>query len=200
MPLAEEDSRFLSVVRRMERLSGGASAVTCYVSGATYLLLSFYITYDVLARKFGWPYSGVTDDISSYGMAFAVSWAMGYVLMIGGHIRIDIILPMLPRSSRDAFDLAALITLAIFAGMIAYYCWNLAIQSHEIDARSVSTLQMPMMIPQGLLALGFTWFTIQTIITTLAALVWRVALGDTGLAAAPTALSDADLPRPLGET
>jgi TRAP-type C4-dicarboxylate transport system permease small subunit len=193
------DKRVPAWTARLERFSSGFSAFACYLSGATFLLLSFYITYDVLARKFGWPYSGVTDDMSSYGMAFAAAWSMAYALVIGGHIRIDLILPYLSRRLRDGFDLAALATLAMFAGMIAYYSWGLAMQSLDIDARSVSILQAPLVIPQGLMALGFAWFMIQTIVTIICSLVRLAYTGETGLVPEESETGIADVSKPLGD-
>jgi TRAP-type C4-dicarboxylate transport system permease small subunit len=184
---------------RLERVSNQFSYLTCYLSGAAYLALSFYITYDVLARKFGWPYSGVTDDMSSYGMAFAAAWAMAHALVIGGHIRIDLVLPYLSRRVRDLFDFAALVTLALFAAMIAYYSWELASQSYDFDARSVSILQAPLMIPQGLMALGFVWFTVQTVVTIVCSTVRLIYTGDTGLVPHDAEASALETSKPLGD-
>lgn len=166
---------------RLEKLSYAISAAGGLIGGAVFLLLSFYVTYDVVARKFGGFYSGFTDDMSGYGMAMGSSWAMAYTLVIGGHIRIDLISQKLPSRFRNAFDLFALVTLAIMTSLIAYYCWGLVIESHEIGAKSVSILQAPLEIPQGLLAIGFTWFTIQALIVIALAVIRLVATGQTGL-------------------
>ena len=49
-----------------------------YLAGALYILLAFFVTYDVLARKWGsdvgLPTTRVTDEISGYMLALAATW------------------------------------------------------------------------------------------------------------------------------
>lgn len=150
------------IVIRIEAVARHLTEAMAYISGAAFLLLSLYITWDVLGRKFGFPYSGVTDDVSGYTLAVAGTWAMAHTMRTGGHVRIDILLHLFPPRLRTILSAWGLAMAAWFSGMLAMYSWSLAQESYEIDARGISMLQAPLAIPQALVALGLTVLTAQT--------------------------------------
>ena len=67
-----------------------ARAVDCvflwpgYLAGVLYFVLAFFVTYDVLARKWGaavgLPTTRVTDEISGYLLALAATWGFAFTL------------------------------------------------------------------------------------------------------------------------
>ena len=61
---------------------------TGYMAGMLFTILAFFITYDVIARKWGHvlgiPTTRVTDEISGYIMALAVTWGFAYTLRTEG--------------------------------------------------------------------------------------------------------------------
>ena len=85
-----------SLLQAVDRLSVAFG----YLAGGMYVVLAFFITYDVLARKwgayFGLPTTQVTDEISGYMLALAATWGFGYALRCGAHVR-----RMLPSSTRS---------------------------------------------------------------------------------------------------
>jgi TRAP-type C4-dicarboxylate transport system permease small subunit len=143
-------------------LIGRLAKVMAWLSGLTFLLLSFYITVDTLGRSFGGPYSGFTDDISAFAMAAAGTWASAYALQVGAHVRIDLLLPYLPRAARLWLDQVGIALAGLFAALLATYAWELVAGSYSLGARSISVLQAPLVIPQGLLALGLTMLAVQS--------------------------------------
>ena len=70
-----------------------------YLSGLLFLLLAVFVTYDVIARKWGFylhlPTTRVTDEISGYILALAAPWGLAYTLRTDAHVRIDVLLPYL---------------------------------------------------------------------------------------------------------
>src|ERR671924_1473360 len=100
--------------RVLERLQATQRAMdrlflwTGYLSGSLFTALAFFITYDVIARKWGHvlgiPTTRVTDEISGYIMALAVTWGFAYTLRTEGHVRIDVLLPHLPPRIRRGVD------------------------------------------------------------------------------------------------
>ena len=46
--------------------------------------------------------------------------------------------------------------MTVFAAIVAFYAWKLALESFATDARAMSFLRTPLFVPQGVLALGFT--------------------------------------------
>src|SRR5262249_9789729 len=82
------------------RLLGGLDRVAmgmAYVAGAVLLVISFFITVDVVGRKFFGISSAVTDEFGGYALAIGGLWALAFGLTTGGHVRIDILLPHFPR-------------------------------------------------------------------------------------------------------
>lgn len=146
------------------RLLGGLDQLAmamAYVAGATLLVISFFITLDVLGRKFAGISSGVTDEFGGYALAIGGLWALAFGLTTGGHVRIDILLPHFPRRLQACLNYAALLLMGVFAGILAWYSWKLTVESFTTDARAMSFLRTPLFLPQGGMALGFTALTLQ---------------------------------------
>jgi TRAP-type C4-dicarboxylate transport system permease small subunit len=149
------------LVTRILDLIETLARVMAWLSGLTFLLLAFYITIDTLGRSFGGPYSGFTDDISAFALAAAGTWGSAYTLQVGAHVRIDLLLPHLPRPLRACLDQLAIALAGVFAALLASYAWELVAGSYSLGARSISVLQAPLVIPQGLLAFGLTMLAVQ---------------------------------------
>lgn len=150
-----------------------------YLSGASFLLLSIYISWEALARKLNLPYTGVSDEISGYVLAIAGAWGMAYALSIGDHVRIEAVTTLLPARIQQALHSFAILLVAIFAAFLSYYAWKQGVESAAIDARGMSGLRAPIAIPQFGMALGLTMLTIQSI----AILVRRLVIGEAETAA-----------------
>jgi TRAP-type C4-dicarboxylate transport system permease small subunit len=168
----------------LEGASSVISTAMAYLSGAAFLLLSFYITYDVLGRRYGFTYSGVTDEMSGYVLAVAGTGGLAYALRIGAHVRIDLLIPMMPRKARAILNLGNIALIGLFAGQLAYYSWLSAIESFEIGARGISLLQAPLAIPQSLMAAGLTALALQAVVI-LAADISRFILFGGDVVAGP---------------
>lgn len=151
----------LSVPRRLLGLLDRGSMGLAYLAGAVLLLISFYITADVTARKFLGMSSGVTDEFGGYALAIGGLWALAFCLTTGAHVRIDVLLPHFPARLREVLNYAALMLLAAFAAIVAYYSWKLALESFTMDARAMSFLRTPLFAPQACMALGFTLLAVQ---------------------------------------
>jgi len=149
------------LLRQALALLDRTAVVMAYVAGAVLLLASFYITADVLGRKFAGISSGATDEFGGYALAVGGMWALAFALTTGAHVRIDVLLPRLPGPVRGVLNYAALAAMAFFAAVVAYYSWKLAIESYVTDARAMSFLRTPLCWPQGCLALGFSVLAVQ---------------------------------------
>lgn len=148
-----------------------------YLSGALFLLTSFYITVDVVGRKFFGISSAVTDEVGGYTLALGGMWGLAYTLRTGGHVRIDVLLPHLPPRIQGWLNYLALTLMALFAVVIAVYAWRLALDSLAGDARSMSFTQTPLFLPQSLMALGLTALALQALLTLAVGLAASVRLG-----------------------
>jgi TRAP-type C4-dicarboxylate transport system permease small subunit len=146
----------LTTFARIRRIEARLVTGMAYFCGALFLLLAFYTTYDVIARRYGGWYSGVTDEMSEYALALGASWALAYTLRAGGHVRVDILLPYLPGTLRRLLDAFAMAVMAVFAATVSVYLWKLVGSSYAIGATGHSIIQTPQWLPQTIMASGYS--------------------------------------------
>ena len=145
-----------------------------YLAGVVYILLAFFVTYDVLARKWGaavgLPTTRVTDEISGYMLALAATWGFAFALRTGAHVRVDVLFPYMARTVRTVVDVVAHALMAAFAAIISWKIWALVVESMQSDMRSSTYLLTPLYIPQGILGVGFSLLALAALFTTIATL------------------------------
>lgn len=108
-------------------------------------------------------------EISGYALAACIGLGLGYTVTTKANIRVDILTARLPRKIRIIADLMASIALAITALAIAWYSFSVLEQSWKLGAKSQSTLQVPLLLPQSIWWIGFAWFaTVATLTPVLA--------------------------------
>lgn len=146
----------MTIFARIRRIEARLVTGMAYFCGALFLLLAFYTTYDVIARRYGGWYSGVTDEMSEYALALAASWSLAYTLRAGGHVRVDIVLPYLPGTVRRLLDAFAMAVMAVFAATASVYLWKLVGSSYAIGATGHSIIQTPQWLPQAMMASGYS--------------------------------------------
>jgi TRAP-type mannitol/chloroaromatic compound transport system permease small subunit len=162
-------------VRLVDRLF----AWPAYLAGALYVTLAFFVTYDVLARKWGsfvgLPTTRVTDEISGYMLALAATWGFAYTLRTDAHVRVDVLFPYMARQVRAVVDFLALVLMALFASIISWKIWTLAFDSLESDVRSSTYMLTPLYIPQGILGVGFSLLALAALVMAVATLAgWKL--------------------------
>ena len=163
-------SKIQTIRRVTDRLLTGMG-LTC---GVLFLALGFFITIDVLGRKSGLFGTRVTDEIGGYFLALAGSWGLAYALRMDAHVRIDVLLPHMPRRLRAFMDFLAMAFMALFAFLISAKLWQMVSQSIEYKSTSNSYLLAPLWIPQSLLALGFSALAFTAVFTLV--LTWAEGL------------------------
>jgi TRAP-type mannitol/chloroaromatic compound transport system permease small subunit len=144
---------------------------TGYLAGGLFMLLAFFVTYDVLARKWGsaigLPTTRVTDEISGYILVLAATWGFAYALRADAHVRIDVLLPYMPRWLRTSVDFLALALTACLSWLFSWKIWGLMVDSLQTGIKSSTYLLTPLWIPQGILWVGFTLLALTAIIMAL---------------------------------
>jgi TRAP-type mannitol/chloroaromatic compound transport system permease small subunit len=149
---------------KLGRALDGIFMGTGYLSGLLFLMLALFVTYDVIARKWGFylrlPTTRVTDELSGYILALAATWGLAYTLRTDAHVRIDVLLPYLPDRLRAVADFLGLVLMGFFAGLISWKIWALVLDSFESGIRSSTYLLTPQWIPEGILGIGFSLLTL----------------------------------------
>jgi TRAP-type C4-dicarboxylate transport system permease small subunit len=135
------------------------------------LLISLDVVTRIILRR------GVIEsfELSGYALAAAVGLGLAFTVTSKANIRVDILLDLVPRSVRRVCDLAASLSLAVIALALAWYCWGTLAQSHAMNAKSVSVMQIPMVLPQGIWWAGLFWFATMAVVLPIQALIrlWR---------------------------
>ncbi|MGH6608680.1 MAG: TRAP transporter small permease subunit [Burkholderiaceae bacterium] len=140
----------LHVIARWAARAGGA----LLLSGA------IIVSVDVIARKLLNVSLGGADELSGYAFAIGTAWSFAFVAVERGNVRVDALYAHLPRSVAAALDALALIALLAFAGVVAWYGWDVLAGSFNLSSRSNSALAVPLWIPQALWWGGYAVFTV----------------------------------------
>ncbi len=165
---------FASIHVALERLA----RVAVWFGGTALLLSSVMVTLDVLARDiFGVTMSG-SDEISGYVFAASTTLAYSYCIIHRANIRIDAFYNFLPLTARCILDIVGLALLLLFMGMLTYHSVKVLQTSWEQNSLSVTTLSIPLWIPQTFWVAGLIMFIVTASFLLLYAIVALLS-GDT---------------------
>ncbi len=150
--------------------------VVAWIAGAVILFgCGALISLDVLLRAILRRAVVESFEISGYCFAVAIGLGLAFTVTQKSNIRIDILVHKLPAPLRRACDLAAALSLTVVALALAWYCFATLGQSWRMDAKSISTLQVPLVLPQGLWWIGMFWFAFMAVLVPLQALAKLLA-------------------------
>jgi TRAP-type mannitol/chloroaromatic compound transport system permease small subunit len=183
---------FLAVLAAIRRPLDAISAGMAYIGGWLFLGVAFFVSFEVTARKLFNITTNGTDELSSYVLAIATTWACAHVLTQKGHVRIDILWSYFSVPLRAWLNIVALATLNLFLGLLVVSAWQMVIESVQLGAQASTPLSTPLVYPQALWACGLTWFLLLGGLTMLEAM-GRLAAGEVGLGAdkfGPAVLED----------
>ena len=121
-----------------------------WCGGAMMFAAAAIVTVEVLLRKglgllfgTGLVFSG-SDEISSFLFAVGTSWSLAYVLVMRGHVRIDVLYRWFSSRTRVVLDLLALLVLGVFAFALLERSWDVASTSFVQEIRTNSPLRLPL--------------------------------------------------------
>lgn len=151
----------------MDRLWRGASVAAlwgAWAGGAMILLASVVVTAEVVSRKMlSFTFSG-SDEIAAYLFAVGTSWSMAHVLVTRGHVRIDVLYGALGPRGKAAFDLLALVGLAVLVLAIVDRAGDLLLDNLSGANRSNTPLRILLAWPQAPWVAGFVLFLAATVL------------------------------------
>jgi TRAP-type C4-dicarboxylate transport system permease small subunit len=161
-----------------EPLPQRISRILAWVAGSVILFgCAVPITIDVISRLLFNRSIVDSFEISGYGLAACIGLGLAYTVTTKAHIRVDFIAAQFPFPLRAACDLLAAAALALVAGALAWFAWGTLAQSWAMDARSMSQMRVPMILPQGLWWIGLFWFACMAVLAPVQAIV-RLIRGD----------------------
>ena len=134
-----------------------------YVCGLEWLLLGFFITYQVVARKLDWIQAPGTDVMSGYVLAMAATWAFSYSLRSGAHVRIDVLLPYMGQKTRSTADWMAMAAVLFLGWVTMWKMWETVANNYTRGVVTNDYPLTPLFIPKIVVALGFTLLCVTAI-------------------------------------
>ncbi|MDR2788288.1 MAG: TRAP transporter small permease [Candidatus Accumulibacter sp.] len=146
-----------SLLVRLLRFANVLSLAGAWIGGALTLASVLLICFDILVRKFLGFNTGGADELSGYAFAISISWAMAYVTLQRGNVRVDALYLRFPTRFTVFLDLLSLVIMGVFMAYLTCYASQVAGMSWEMGAASNSLLGVPLWIPQGLWVIGFVW-------------------------------------------
>lgn len=124
------------------------------IAAGAMLISSVAINFaNIIGRYFFRVSLSWAEEAMLFLMIGAVFLGAGPVGWLGRHIRMDVVVSLLPPRARKIFELISdLVTIATCV-MLAVFAWPVMTMLHELDQRS-ETANIPLVIPQAMLPIG----------------------------------------------
>jgi TRAP-type C4-dicarboxylate transport system permease small subunit len=146
-------------MKRLQGVAAGISRAGAIAGGAMLLAAAVTICIDIVLRYAFSLTVGGADELSGYALAIASAWGFSAALLSRSHIRIDTVyVRVASRRVRATLDLLSLVTFALFIALVAWHAWGMLQQSYVSGSRSLSAIETPLVIPQGLWFAGLAFF------------------------------------------
>ena len=147
-----------------ETISNWAVRVSAIVLGLMTVLILVEIALWNMASKT----TLVADEYSAYGLALIIFLGAGYCLKERGHIRITLVLGLLPPRMARVITFIATAVTTLFFGYLWWYLFKMVQATVRYQSTSGTLTNTPLWIPQSLMLIGAACFFIQLVGTTLA--------------------------------
>lgn len=150
-------------MHRLASVCGGVAALAV-------ILLALLVATSIGSRLVGVYVGGLTEG-AGYCMAAAGSFGLAHTFLRGEHIRVDLLLGMLPHRIRLRVEQGAVMLSAAISAYLAGYLSRMVVVSWQFGAVSDGSDALPLWIPQLPVALGFDIFAFVVVFAAIESLV-----------------------------
>lgn len=148
----------------IRKFINGINKIAFVFSMFLFFIMALSITYGVIARYvFNSPSIWVTE-VSGYFLVGTSLLSAGYTLRKGGHIRIDSLDQVLPKTIRRIFYFLSHTVILIFALILTWEGILMAYNSYISNWKASTMLNTPLYIPQLFIPLGSSFLFLQTLL------------------------------------
>jgi len=128
--------------------------------GWSLVVYSLAVGVEIVARRYlGFSLQGV-DEIGGYLMAVIVAIGFSGALYSHAHIRIDLLLPRLSRSTALWLNVAAVASIVAFAIFLFWQGVRVLAQSHALHAVAPTPLLTPLVVPETIWVVALLYFVL----------------------------------------
>lgn len=145
------------LIRLIERISNLAAGLSAIMLGIMALLILLEIVLWNTVEKS----TLIADEYSAYGLAAIIFLGAGYCLKEKGHIRITLVLGMLPKTLSRVVTFFATLVTTVFMSYLWWNLLNLVMSSHRYGSTSGTLTGTPLWIPQTIMLVGAGCFALQ---------------------------------------
>lgn len=126
--------------------------------------IGLIITYEVVMRKvFNSPTIWV-DELSRFGMIWAIYLAAAHILKRRELITVELFTVSMSKNKLKFFELFALCIIVFFSGIAAYHGAQMVIESVEMGRRTSSMLGVPKWMTESAIPVGFGLLCLQAVV------------------------------------
>ncbi|MBL8348820.1 MAG: TRAP transporter small permease [Burkholderiaceae bacterium] len=128
------------------------------VFGLIFVALSFLVAVETVARKaFNFSLQGA-DELGGYSLAICATIAFSLALIGRTHIRVDVFHERLPAALQTGLNWLSAVSLAAFAGLMAWLAWFVVQDSRSYQSVSQTPWATPLVYPQTAWLVGLIVF------------------------------------------
>ena len=128
------------------------------IFGVIFLVLSFVVTIETLARKlFNFSIQGA-DELGGYSLAIGSTIAFSIALTGRNHIRVDVFHELFPRGMKAALNWLSIVLLAAMAVLFVVVSLRVLRESLEYGSTAQTPWATPLIWPQALWYAGLVLF------------------------------------------
>lgn len=154
------------LVRNMNKLiqfSDGLSDIMAKISAVLLGLMTLLIIVEIFLWNMFQKTTLIADEYSAYGLAAIIFMGAGYCLKEKGHIRITLILGVLPEAVSRVIEFVATLITTTFMGYAWWYLFKMVTSTYRYNSTSGTLTNTPLWIPQSIMLFGAACFLIQLI-------------------------------------
>lgn len=148
-----------SVIRSYDRFI----VVMGHLPGILILCMAVGVTLDVLMRNLGFGGMDYTLDAVQYCILLITMSGTAWVLRIGRHVRMDVVVNTLPPRWHHFSELFAFGLSAFVSGILAVFGVLTMVDSYQSGAVLYLSFDIPEWMPLTLVPFGFTLFTLESL-------------------------------------
>jgi TRAP-type C4-dicarboxylate transport system permease small subunit len=123
--------------------------------------MGLILTYEVICRYLLGDPTIWAQETAIYIFMWTMLAGAAYTLMQGKHVRLDIIVALLPKRGQLMLDAITCMMGATFCALVTWQSLQMLQSTIRFGRVSPTLLRIPMWIPQSALLLGFSLLTLQ---------------------------------------
>lgn len=153
----------MKYLRRFEKIIHQLSRFFSWVAAGSLLIMAILTALDVVGRYlFNSPITG-TQDLIELGLVICVFGAMGHVTMVRGHIRADMLNPVLSKRGNAILSAGSFIISLLFAVILTWQTTIKAVDSLKNMDMVTSTISIPIAPFLAFTSIGLTMMILEMI-------------------------------------